>query len=105
MGNKGKGNQDAACAGDILAFLASIGDIAEHAYSLSKVCIKPVQYYDATAIGSDLKVTNNKFMILAFAAALPITALASFFGGMRVASSRGARVTRSFEYPVEQLVE
>jgi hypothetical protein len=102
-GNGGKGNQDAACAGDVLALVSSIGGTVEHAYELSKVCTKPASYYDATVVGSDLKLSNNKFMMLAFAAALPITAFASFFGGMRVAKSRSARATSSYEKPAEEL--
>jgi len=92
--NGGTGNHNAQCASDIFGVLGGLTGLAHHGIAMARACAAPKESskYDATGIGNGLTTSGNP-LVFVFAAALPITAIVSFFVGSRLAKVRGARNT------------
>merc|ERR1712151_269471 len=99
FGGAGLGNQQAGCAGAIFGLVDGLTGLSAHGYIVSTACKtdvkKPARTIRRYIEGSESPKESTKSNSMAFviAAAIPITAVVSFVGGLRFAKST-ARNTR-----------
>jgi hypothetical protein len=104
VGGKGPRNQQASCAGAIFGLVDGLTGLSAHGYIVSQACKtdvkKSLRLIQSTESLEDS--TNSNSMMFAIAAAIPLAAVVSFFGGLRFAKS-GHRSTRVVQNQAEEL--